>query len=249
MTAPACGSCKAPVADAYLCAGCTRDLAQLLLQAADIAPDLDDAVARLLRRGSGGKGSGGDAPSPVDWTASEAVYRLRGALLRMVTEMVTDIREYPGCGIAVMARWLLSRLSDIRQHYDAPPELAILRDAVHRALAVVDRKPERAPAGLCDNCGRQLLAELGADSVTCACGMTLTGLIAWRRQRAADADMLGTPAEISAFCKNVLGIGIPRGTITSSVSRGRLTLRPGNVVALSDVLALHAQSQARAGRP
>jgi hypothetical protein len=63
-------------------------------------------------------------------------------------------------------------------------------------------------------------------------------------RRAAAADVLGTPAEISGAL-NRIGIHVPRGTITSWASRGRLTARPNGLFALSDVLALHAQSKTR----
>ncbi len=216
----------------------------LLLTAASIASDLDDAIARLLKRGSGGRRSETEAPLPVDMAASDAAERLRLWLLRMTVEFVTSVDEWPPSDIRTMARYLLVRIADIRVHYTAAGDLNGLRERVHQALAVIDRKPERAPAGQCDNCGRQLLAELGAESVTCACGMTALALQDKRRERAAAADVLGTAAEISGALERI-GIRIPRGTITSWASRGRLLPRPGGAYALSDVLALHAQSQTR----
>jgi len=246
MSNPACGSCKAPVGDsATLCSGCTRDLAILLLTAASIASDLDDAIARLLKRGSGGRRTEAEAPLPLDLAASNARQALAGCLMTWALR----IQPAPGTvllGIPAIARWLAVHLGDLRQYPRAAAAHREIRAAVHRALAVIDRKPERAPAGQCDNCGRQLLAELGAESVTCGCGMTALALQDKRRERAAAADVLGTAAEISGALERI-GIRIPRGTITSWASRGRLLPRPGGAYALSDVLALHAQSQQ--GRP
>lgn len=264
MSNPACGSCTAPVSDAYLCAGCTRDLAEQLLLAASIAGDLDDAVAKLLKRGSGGPRSEAEAPLPIDLAASDVATALKSELVswvRMVAEpspipgpiclvcrhgSCTRIRygHWPQDGTADIARWLAARVGRIRQHGLAPVAHRNIRQAVHAALAVIDRQPERAPAGQCEACGRQLLAELGADEVTCGCGALTVALMAKRRERADAADVLGTPAEIVAVLKRI-GIDIPRGTVTSWVSRQRIALRPGNVIALSDVLALHAQSQTR----
>lgn len=242
MTAPACGSCGSPVADASICTGCTRDLAELLLTAASIAGDLDDAVAKLMVRGSGGRRSEAEVPLPVDLAASDAKHRLRGWLHLGVGAVLTDAMPAPvSPDIEDTARWLVARLGMVRQQSDAPEIHKGIRDAVHRALAVVDRRPERVPAGLCGNCGRQLLAELGADQVTCACGMTALALQDKRRARAEAADVLGTAAEISGALGRI-GISVPRGTITSWASRGRLAPRPGGVYALSDVLALHAQN-------
>ena len=241
--APACGSCTAPVPDGYLCQGCTRDLAMLLLTAASITADLDDAVARLLKRGGGGRRTEAEAPLPLDVAASNAASSLR-LELAVWSATVAPMSELPPIvpRIRDLARYLARHLSEVRQHPRAAIAHRDIRAAVHRALAAVDRKPERAPAGLCDNCGRQLLAELGADSVTCGCGMTALALQDKRRERAAAADVLGTAGEISGALARI-GIIVPRGTITSWASRGRLAPRPGGVYALSDVLALHAQSQ------
>jgi hypothetical protein len=245
VTSTACGSCTAPVGDgARLCAGCTRDLAAQLLLAASIATDLDDAIARLLKRGSGSKSASTEPPLPIDLVASDIAEQLRIWLLRMVADQVTSVAQWPSGDIRSMSRWLLTRLADIRQAHEAPAEFAELRHRVTAAMAVIDRLPERAPAGKCEQCGAQLLAELGADEVTCACGLRLDGLREQRARRAAAADVLGTPAEISGAL-NRIGIHVPRGTITSWASRGRLTARPNGLFALSDVLALHAQSKTR----
>lgn len=252
MTTPACGSCTAPVTDAYLCAGCTRDLAGQLLLAASIAGDLDDAIARLLKRGSGGPRSEAEAPLPIDLAASDAATMLKVCLFHWVSVTVLPWpagqpcapEDAPAHTIDSMARWLAVRRGRIRQHARAADAHREITEAVRRALAVIDRKPERAPAGQCSACGAQLLAELGADEVTCGCGALTIALTARRRERAAAADVLGTAGEISGALERI-GIRVPRGTITSWASRGRLTARPGGAYALSDVLALHAQSQQR----
>jgi len=219
--------------------------------AARIASDLDDAVAKLLVRGGGGRRSEAHAPLPVDMAASEAADELRTELARAVGMVIyawpprpSDPPLIPGHPTVNAARWLLARLDDLRQHPRGGEAHRGILAAVHRAVQAVDRLPERAPAGLCDNCGRQLLAELGADSVTCACGMTALALQEKRRERAAAADVLGTAAEISGALARI-GITVPRGTITSWASRGRLLPRPGGAYALSDVLALHAQAKAK----
>jgi hypothetical protein len=245
VTAPACGSCGAPVSDASICQGCTRDLAELLLTAASIATDLDDAVARLLKRGNGGPRSDTEAPLPVDLGASEVADRLHRSLAYWARELWRPPMPWPGSRTDVLANWLAIRVGLIRKRHTAPRVLSELRATVRDALAVIDRKPERAPAGQCEACGAQLLAELGADEVTCHCGTVTFALEDKRRERAAAADVLGTAVEISAVLQT-LGIHVPRGTITSWASRGRLGARgKSGMYALSDVLALHAQSQAR----
>jgi hypothetical protein len=222
----------------------------MLLLAASIAADLDDAIARLLKRGTGGRRSEAEAPLPLDLAASDAKVYLQHKLdfwsLRTWRRSVMQA-EYPPGGIARRAHWLAVYLAAARQDPYAGRLHDDIRRVVHHALAVIDQRPERAPAGQCDNCGRQLLAELGAESVTCACGMTALFLQEKRRERAAAADVLGTAAEISGVLAKI-GINVPRGTITSWASRGRLLPRPGGAYALSDVLALHAQSTQRSHR-
>ena len=246
MTAPVCGSCGSPVADASICTRCTRDLAALLLTAASIAGDLDDAVAKLLKRGSGGKRSEANAPLPFDVAASDAKDNLQHKLdfwsLRTWRRSVMQA-EYPPGGIARRAHWLAAYLGAARQDPHAGRLLDDIRRVVQRAQAVIDRAPERITAGLCPQCKRELLAELGADEVTCGCGMLITALNDKRRERAAAADVLGTAAEISGALA-AIGISVPRGTITSWASRGRLGARGrSGMYALSDVLALHAERQ------
>jgi hypothetical protein len=227
-----------------LCTGCTRDLAELLLIAASIAPDLDDAVARLLKRGTGGRSSSPEPPLPVDLAASDA----RGGLSGCLMTWVLRLQPAPGTvllGIPAMARWLCAHLGDIRQRQDAPRLLDSLRSGVGYALTVIDGPAERAPAGTCEQCHKPLLAELGADEVRCGCGALAVALRQKRADRAAAADVLGTALEISGALR-AIGITVPRGTITSWASRGRLGTRgKAGLYALSDVLALHAQSQTR----
>jgi hypothetical protein len=226
---------------ATLCTGCTRELAGLLLLAASIGPDLDDATARLLKRGTGGRSSSPEPPLPVDFTASRAASALRTELVMWAAAIGTV--PVPNT-IPVLARSLLRDLPAARQHAKSDRMLRGIRHHVAQALDVIDRRPERVPAGTCEACGAHLFAELGDDEVTCRCGTVTTALQERRRERAAAADVLGTAAEISGALARI-GISVPRGTITSWASRGRLTPRPGGVYALSDVLALHAQSQAR----
>jgi hypothetical protein len=238
-----CASCGKPVTDAYLCTGCTRELANALVTTASIASDIDDAIARLLKRGTGGKSSQTEAPLPLDLGASDAADELHtvltgwsGALLMTGEAWPYDTRS--------LAYWLLARLDRIRQNHQTPAIYPRFRTALHAAIRVIDRLPERVPAGHCAECGAQLLAELGADEVTCRCGVLTTALRATRRERAAAADILGTATEISGALEQ-LGIRVDAGTIRTWASRGRLAQRPGAVYAMSDVLALCAQRDSR----
>jgi hypothetical protein len=218
--------------------------------AASISADLDDAVARLTVRGSGG-GSRHvpESGPPLDMAAMEArdalVTELSGWVRVLTDSRPDDVWTWPADTARGMALWLAGAMGTIRQREWAADMLHGVTSAAAGAAAVIDRKPERVPAGTCETCGTQLLAELGADEVRCQCGMLAVALAARRRDRAAAADVLGSAGEISGALARI-GITLPRGTITSWASRGRLIPRPGGVYALSEVLALHAQrSQVR----
>lgn len=243
MTAPACGSCGAPVADARLCSGCTRGLAELLLQAASIAPDLDDAVAKLLKRGSGGPRSEAEAPLPIDLAASDAKRELAACLMTWVLQA----QPPPGTiliGITALARWLAANTDRLRKLINAGRAHREIRDAVHRALAVIDRPAERTPAGQCEACGAQLLAELDTDTATCRCGAVATGLLEARAERAAKADQIETATVISRTLER-MGIKVAAGTIRMWATRGRLAqlgeLYGQPAYSLTDVIGLCAQ--------
>jgi hypothetical protein len=201
-----------------------------------IAPDLDDAIARLLKRGAG---PGGEVPLPLDVAASEIAAALRGLLGAWTGAHGRDIRA--------MALALLRRGQWIHQHEQAPALLAELTALLRRAIAVTDRLAERVPAGTCPGCGTPLYAELGADEVRCRCGVLTAGLTAKRRERAAAADVLGDATAISGALA-AIGIRVSAGTIRMWASRGRLTQRPGGQhwYAMSDVLVLVAQRDSRA---
>lgn len=263
-TTPLC-ACGKPSPDARLCRACTARLSRLLTRAADIAGDLDDAVARLLKRGSGGKRTD-EQPLPLDLAASDIAHGLRNCLagwVRVIKPRVPDrygplcpacihlscraIRRamWPADAVPSMASWLGGQLDVIRQHEAAAELLADVGAHVTAALAVVDRQPELHPAGLCSQCGLPLRAEPGADTAWCREGHFNEGIAARRAARAAMADQLGTPSELARTLA-VLGYAVRESTISSWGTRGRLARRPGGLYRLSDALALAAARSARA---
>lgn len=211
--------------------------------AASIAADLDDAVARLLVHGGRLPGGSASHPLPFDPAASDAATSLRLCLAGW-TDVIATPRTGPAATIPAMARWLTARINQVARHDAAPDIYAEVLDAVAMAVRVLDPPPELHPAGDCHQCGRQLMAEPGADHADCACGARVTGIRAARAQRAAAADVLGD-AEAVSRALAAIGIRVSGGTIRQWVTRGRLTRRPGGVIAMSDVLALVAERDAR----
>lgn len=246
MTAPACGSCGAPVTDARLCTGCTRDLAQLLLTAASIAPDLDDAVAKLLKRGTGGKRSGADAPLPLDLAASDATRALVVELGVCVNKLMRPKEPWPVADIDGMARWLHGRTVRWSQHPQAAEMYAEIKHRVNRALAVIDRKPERYGAGKCE-CGQQLWSDDDWSATCTRCGTVVLDVEGRRRALAAKSDQLMTPDELSGALER-LGYHVQPGTISGWGTLGRIERRAGGLYRLSEALAMAAKMGTRRPR-
>jgi hypothetical protein len=251
MTQPLCaGGCGSQSA-AALCRDCTSALRSALQLAASVGPDLDDAIARLTRHGGSGSGSS-EPPLPYDPMASQVTQSLRLALLAAIIA-ITPGQPFPrGATVRQMATYVASppRLHALTQHPDVGVLSASIRDMLTRAVRVLDGAPELHPAGTCDLCARPLLAELGADTATCACGATVTGITAARAKRAADADVLGTPDEVSLRLQ-LAGYTVAPGTIRMLSSRGRLVQRPGGRYSLGDVLewARERDERMSRGRP
>ena len=251
MTAPACAaSCGRPSPAAVICRACTRELSRALATAAAISEDLDDAVARLMTRSHGaGRTAATVAPLPLDLAASDAAHALRHCLTRWVRaihQMPYRMDDpWPAATIAGMARWLTARTDPVRQHEAAGTAHREILAAVRAAVAVIDRPPEMHPAGICAECPSALRAEPGADSTWCVNGHFNEGLRSLRTERAAAADVLGTPGELSAVLAGI-GYRVAPSTISSWGTRARIEKRPGGMYRLSDVLALAAQRAHRA---
>jgi hypothetical protein len=243
VTAPlwgAGGGEKSPAA--RLWKGCTASLRATLQLAATLEDDLADAAARLLRHGSGGPGGHRDEqPLLYDPAASAAAAALQRCLARwtgVIGAMEPKWAPAPGT-VYGMAIWLAARTRWIRQHPAAGDLTAGVRRAVDRGITVLDGPPEMHPAGRCDACGGQLLAVIGADEADCECGAHVTGLTAIRARRAADADFIGTPDEVSLRLRVARASNPPSpGTIRMLKSRGMLTERPegSGRYSLGDVL-------------
>jgi hypothetical protein len=152
---------------------------------------------------------------------------------------------WPADTIASMAAWLAVRSRSIRQHEAAADIHDEVTSAVARAASVVDRKPDKVGAGECDLCGAQMWADGDADSAVCErCeAVVVSGVRDRRRQLVANADVLGSPPELSGALKHI-GVKVSAGTIRMWASRGRLAQRPGGVYAMSDVMHLAARRTA-----
>jgi hypothetical protein len=213
--------------------------------AASIAGDLDDAAARQLRHGSGGRRTGDEQPLPVDLRASEAADALHIGLCGCVRLVMRPPLAWPADTISGYAGWLGGRIGLIRRS----PSAAVICETIHvtvsRCVSVLDGPPERHPAGNCAACGAQLLAPPGADSARCrGCGEIATGIAESRAKRAAQADVIASAEEIAVRLR-IAGYPVAAGTIRMWKTRQRIAERPGGGYALGEVLELVRQRDER----
>jgi hypothetical protein len=246
-----------------LCNACTARLSRLLAMAASIAGDLDDAVARLLKRGSsGGKRTADEQPLPYDARASDVAHELRNCLSGWVrvVQVGPDHPDYgsdwPWNTTGSMARWLGARMPRIRQHEAAADMLADVDAHVTAAVAVVDRRPGRLYGGPCPSCGEDLIGRPGASAMKCRCGQSVDVGERWGAMREVMRDMLGS-AQWCVTASSALGAKVTDSAVYMWAQRKQLiphgerpSLKGGKPVPLyrlGDVMKL-AEEGPRAAR-
>jgi hypothetical protein len=253
VTAPECAAqCGRPSPSAVICGACADSLAAALDFAARIAPDLDDAIARQLKHGSGGRRTGDEQPLPYDQRASVAASVLRNELYGWVRELRGDSDAWPGYDIGPCARWLADHMAAAAQHPKAADMLHEVRRAVDRAAMVLDGPPPRQYAGPCPICGYDVLGKPGSAIARCTqCGHAVEVRAQQDAMRAAMDDMLFTAAQLVSMAA-ALGQPVSEHTVRSWVRRRQLVARgewprdhgePSATYRFGDVLILIARSQ------
>jgi hypothetical protein len=222
--------------------------------AASIAPDLDDAIARQLRHGSGGRRSGDEQPLPVDLRAADAARALRAVLADVTGRLVAEDGNLPrrAMSIAAMARWTERQVPRIAIRQDAAGIREDVQRAVTRAAMVLDGPPPRQYAGPCPICGYDVLGKPGSAIARCTqCGHAVEVRAQQDAMRAAMDDMLFTAAELVSMAR-ALGQLVSEFTVRSWVHRGQLVAKgtrprgngqPMATYRFGDVLILIARSQ------
>lgn len=206
-TDTSCASCGARrAAGAYLCSDCNDELSMLLGDVPSLVDELTTTLTgqqRFEQQTPNSKSR--EQPLPFNLGASHALADLHVALLRIVelthkahVESVDHRDTRAGSSSSSMSRWLLWRVDGIAAQPWGDHALAELQRVSKHATRVIDRPAERAFAGPCDDCGRDLYAKHDASTVECsACGLTYD--LAARREwllRAVD-DQLATATEIA----------------------------------------------------
>jgi hypothetical protein len=179
MTTRTCGGCDRPVADAYLCTGCTKELAARFAALPDLIEDLGTTAYRqdrvIVHTGSRGSGR----PLPYREIAS----RLMSDVARHMAHIAAR-HKLPSAwrvgygplhvGLDGMCRQLAAQARrDAVTVPDVGLTLATLADDAAAIAAAIDLPVTHRYLGQCDACGAGLYADRAAvehDCPTPGCG-------------------------------------------------------------------------------
>lgn len=191
-----CG-CGRPAHDAHLCHRCTTSLERQLRDVAgithpdgrpslDLARQLAVAIARQTAYGERTRARSAETSLPFDPHASEAAWVLRSTLLGAAASIAHELRpgwRNPPANLsgptpegdalkgaestALIARWLLEHVADIRRRSDAHGLAEEVAFAVKLATKAVDAPANRTvvTVGRCpeEGCGGEVRAYIPAD--------------------------------------------------------------------------------------
>ena len=231
--------------DAYTCDHCGDQTARALGEVPWLVEELEITITKQRAATEGN-----EAPSatcscdddddecqhalvPFHLPAAKKRDALRHALVTAVRFCIEEgVRnsdpgpEWPTDTLSAMSRWLLWRVDGLALNDMGEEFATTIRRAVNSCRHVIDKPPERAYAGPCPECKRDLYHRLDALSVRCpGCGQSFdVGEVnEWMRQRINEhlRDRLVTAREGSTLLGR-FGIPVEQGTIDKWHERGRL---------------------------
>ncbi|MFN2496969.1 MAG: hypothetical protein ABR608_13840 [Pseudonocardiaceae bacterium] len=223
---PPCTRCSQPAAGSYLCATCTSAFERLLAEIPALADDLAITRARQdrMRGHAVGTATGHTDSGPLwDERASRATRALHDALAAEVHQLAIPGQRQPIDTITALAAHLQIHLDALRNTERASTAMDPLDRAVKRARRAIDRPPEVAFGGPCNECGADLYARGTASCFVCpTCGTVYQ----FEQRRAwlltATADSLLTASEASRALAGMLGRPLSANTIRTWATTGRL---------------------------
>lgn len=222
-----CELCGSEVGDlANVCTHCARGLRIDLDDIPSLDTELEIAVAKLTRIGSGG-GRASEPRLPVNLDA-DTVGRQLKAVLTSWAGLVADERGIapPIDGITPTSTWLLRHVEWLRHHPAGADAVVEIRDAVRDTRRIIDRPAPRTFAGYCD-CGTPLYARQDATFAACPTCVVADERRVYDVHRTRDAmltsmaDMVMPPVA-AAYALSTLVRPIPANTIRVWARRGKL---------------------------
>lgn len=240
--------------DGYrLCYDCGEALEYDLAEVSGVLADLGAVVTRKAKGApSVGGPTSGDAPLPLDLDAMGKGKALVALLASWVLNVADDTgADCPSADPGKMSDWLRVRVDYVRrQDYGADMRYEV-RDALNKCRRASDRVDERIFAGKCPECGNDVMTRAGNIIARCSVCETEWDVSDWRERALEYAGMVsGTASQLSRMLTNpVTGENLPRGTILSWASRGKLEAAGANekghpVYYVDDVRQVWADMQA-----
>jgi hypothetical protein len=207
-----CPSCGAQQSMAWLCTDCCAAVETMLAAVPFLLEQLEVAVSKQAKIGSGGKAGKGSAHerSIVNWGAVE----VRDALLIQVALWGGDINA-------------------IRKHVQAAEIARDIGKAVKNAYGAIDRMADRKYLGKCNhklgglNCPEELWVRPNAKEIRCP-SCRYEHNVANRRLDMLEMaeDMIVTPREAAQYIGEVGGIKVGHQRIRNYLDRKRIPVRP-----------------------
>jgi DNA-directed RNA polymerase subunit RPC12/RpoP len=227
-------SCGQPTRDdAYTCDTCGDRFARALGDIPWLVEELETTITKQRAAVEGDGSASAETPLMYHLPAAEKRDALRAALVTAVRfcneEGVRNSDpgpEWPKDNLESMSRWLLWRVDGLALNDMGEQMAQGVRDAVRACRRVIDKPPERAYAGPCPECKRDLYHRHDAAEVSCrGCGSRwdVSEMNDWMRRRINEhmTDRLVTAREGSTLLGR-FGLPIEQGTIDKWHTRNRL---------------------------
>lgn len=232
MTTCTMPSCDRPTKDdAYICDADLDDFAKVLGDVTWLDDELETTIAK--QKAAGGSGSpSAEVALPYHSKASDLRTALRHEMVMLVRfcqeEGVrsSDPREEVPDSIIALSRWLLWRVDGLAFNDMAAEFVSAVTKAVRDCQRIIDLPPERAYAGTCPECKRDLYHRPGAAEVKCVgCGQRwdVGEVNAWMQARIEEhmTDKLVTAREGSTLLSR-FGLETGQRTIDKWHERGKV---------------------------
>jgi hypothetical protein len=192
-----------------VCRACTDGLLRDLADVPNLEHHLELARSRQVRFGDRDGSRSTDTALPWDERASAALHHLRNTVVGWQRAIADDRDPPPADTLQAITDWLLQRRRLLLAHPALPEAVVDVGDAVRQARRAIDRPPERAYAGPCNECGQDLLAQPGRSTAICRiCSLEydIADRQAWMRREIDDH--LAHSVAISGMLQR-LGLDIP----------------------------------------